>query len=118
MFLYIMDTTRKNTYRYILYYFLLDIRKTPMPPGKHHYEQGDIDHIVKHSYYAGAVAYQLHNLALASANDFESFNEESFWLGLETFSVNNPEIAVAGVHKQVFTSRLAEVGPTNNLTKV
>jgi hypothetical protein len=28
---------------------------------------------------AGGIAYWLHNLALAAAEDFEKFNEEAFW---------------------------------------
>ncbi|NVO83377.1 hypothetical protein [Hymenobacter terrestris] len=62
---------------------------------------------MQHSYYAGAVAYQLHNFALAAATDFIGFNEEAFWEGLDYFRASNPMLDI-GHYRKIFDHHLSE----------
>jgi hypothetical protein len=101
-----MEENKKNAYRYLLYHFLLEIRTVPTPAQSRTESPTELTY---HSYYAGAVAYQLHNLALAASTNFESFDEKLFWSGLKIFSINNPMIDLTHYHK-VFDIRLAELG--------
>ena len=57
---------------------------------------------------AGALASGLHNFALASAGDFEGFDEDQFWSGLKGFSVRFPEADFERYRTQ-FEQRLAEL---------
>jgi hypothetical protein len=106
---YGMDADRKNAYRYLLYQFLIEIRTVPIPPSPEKFNTATFEWLVKRNYYTGAIAYHLHNFALAAANDFIGFNEEHFWVGLEHFSVRNPEIPLATRYRTVFERRLAEL---------
>jgi hypothetical protein len=87
-----MDEKRKAAYRSIVYHFLLDIRTTPTP-------LIDTEQAVMIGRYAGPVAYQLHNLALASVNDFVGFNEAAFWLGIDAFNSRNPDTLTSHYRK-------------------
>jgi hypothetical protein len=87
-----MDTKRKAAYRSIVYHFLLDIRTIPLP-------LTDDEQAVRIGRYAGPVAYQLHNLALASINDFAGFNEAAFWLGIDAFNSRNPDTLISHYRK-------------------
>ncbi|WP_139925745.1 hypothetical protein [Hymenobacter sp. DG01] len=100
-----MQDNRKNAYRYLLYHFLIEIRTTPTPAQPW---QRATEHIAYHSYYAGAVAYQLHNLALAAASDFLGFDEEQFWNGLESFSANNPALPLSH-YRMIFDNRVKQL---------
>jgi hypothetical protein len=93
----IMDEKRKAAYRSILYQFLLDVRNTPTPL---HDEQA-----VRIGRYAGPVAYQLHNLALASVQDFVGFDEAAFWLSIDAFNSRNPSTDVSH-YRRVFEYEL------------
>ncbi|MCA8831635.1 hypothetical protein [Hymenobacter pini] len=97
-----MDENRKNAYRHLLYYFLIEIRTIPTP----NQPELSLEQLKKRSYYAGAVAYHLHNFALAAASDFTEFCEESFWSGLRRFSVNNPTIDLSH-YRGIFDQQLA-----------
>jgi hypothetical protein len=66
-----MDNRRKAAYRSIVHQFLLDVRTVPLP-------LTDDEQAISIGRFAGPVAYQLHNLALASVNDFTGFDEEAF----------------------------------------
>src|SRR4051812_42736635 len=70
-----MEQSHRVAYRHLLYQAMLDIRGLEGlkadPSG-----MGDV---VRQANHAGAIAYWLHNLALASAQDFASFNEDAFW---------------------------------------
>lgn len=97
-----MDEKRKSAYRYLLYYFLVEIRTIPTPEQPHFsWEQ-----LEKRSYHAGAVAYTLHSLALASTSDFTGFDEEEFWARLTHFSAKNPVIELSH-YRKVFDLQLA-----------
>jgi hypothetical protein len=106
---YGIDANRKNAYRYLLYQFLIEIKTVPIPPSFQKFDTATFEWLVKRNYYTGAVAYQLHNFALAAANDFIGFDEEYFWAGLEHFSMQNPEIPLAMRYREVFERRLAEL---------
>ncbi|WP_426060421.1 hypothetical protein [Hymenobacter sp. B1770] len=83
-----MDNLRKAAYRGILYNFLLNVRTFPMPL----VDDARASTIGK---YAGPVAYQLHNLALASMHDFANFNEAVFWASIDVFNSNNPDTQIS-----------------------
>jgi hypothetical protein len=87
-----MDEKRKAAYRSILNQFLLDVRTTPMP-------LLDDKQAVRIGRYAGPVAYQLHNLALASVQDFVGFDEAAFWLGIDAFNSHNPSTDVSNYRR-------------------
>jgi hypothetical protein len=70
-----MEQTHKVAYRHLLYQAMLDIRGLEWLRA----ESSDIGDIVREANDAGAIAYWLHNLALASAQDFASFDEDRFW---------------------------------------
>ena len=82
-----MENKRKAAYRGILYNFLLDIRNIPTP-------LTDDAQALIIGRYAGPVAYQLHNLALASVNDFTDFNEADFWASIDAFNARNPDTQI------------------------
>ena len=74
-----MTEKRANAYRHLLYMAFVDIRnfsdhrgaESANPIGwRRGYRAGRI---------AGAIADWLHNMAAASAEEFESFDEEAFW---------------------------------------
>jgi hypothetical protein len=94
-----MNEKRKAAYRSIVYQFLLDIRTTPMP-------LLDDEQAVRIGRYAGPVAYRLHNLALASVQDFVGFDETTFWLGIDTFNSRNPDTQISH-YRAVFERELS-----------
>jgi hypothetical protein len=94
-----MDEKRKAAYRSILYQFLLDVRTVPMP-------LLDDEQAAGIGRYAGPVAYQLHNLALASVQDFVGFNEAAFWLGIDAFNSRNPSTEISH-YRRVFEWELS-----------
>lgn len=76
-----MDEDRKNAYRYILYYAMLEIRGVQWITGR---PLGLLNPLelrrrVRVALRAGAVANWLHNLALFAATDFDGFRERRFW---------------------------------------
>ena len=88
-----MDALRKAAYRGILYNFLLNIRTIPTPLMNN-------KQAITIGKFAGPVAYQLHNLALASVNDFAGFQEAHFWHSLDTFNANNPDTQITHLRVQ------------------
>ena len=95
-----MDDKRKAAYRGILYNFLLSIRSGPMP-------LTDDKRASKLGKFAGPTAYQLHNLALASVNDFIGFDETQFWRSLDAFDNRNPDTQMAYLRTQFERDLLA-----------
>jgi hypothetical protein len=71
---------------------LLDIRTTPTP-------LTDDEQAVRIGRYAGPVAYQLHNLALASVQDFTGFDESGFWLNTDAFNARNRDTQISHYRK-------------------
>jgi hypothetical protein len=93
-----MDEKRKAAYQSILYQFLLDVRTVPVPLLNDEQAAGI-------GRYAGPVAYQLHNLAVAAVQDFVGFNEAAFWLGIDAFSSRNPSTDISH-YERVFELEL------------
>jgi hypothetical protein len=76
-----MEHAYRVAYRYLLYQAMLDIRTLERPTlnAKPAIAEAAVVSIIREANEAGAIAYWLHNLALASAHDFDSFNESGFW---------------------------------------
>jgi hypothetical protein len=76
-----MEHAKKVAYRYLLYQAMLDIRTLERPAldAKLVIAESSVSRIIRDANEAGAIAYWLHNLALASAHDFHSFDESGFW---------------------------------------
>ncbi|MCI1187970.1 hypothetical protein MON38_11110 [Hymenobacter sp. DH14] len=95
-----MNDLRKAAYRGILYNFLLSIRSIPTT-------LNDDNQAMKLGKFAGPVAYQLHNLALASVNDFVGFDEAQFWSSMDIFNNNNPDTQLTYLRTQFERDLLA-----------
>ncbi|WP_125921575.1 hypothetical protein [Hymenobacter lapidarius] len=95
-----MDGLRKAAYRGILYNFLLNIRTIPTP-------LTDDKRAIVIGKFAGPIAYQLHNLALASVNDFVEFQEAHFWDSINVFNKNNPDTQITHLRVQFERDLLA-----------
>ncbi|RYU84298.1 hypothetical protein [Hymenobacter persicinus] len=90
-----MENLRKAAYRGILYNFLVGIRCAPVA-----LTDAEEARAIRIGRHAGPVAYLLHNLALASVQDFVGFDEDAFWRSVEAFNNRNPSIAVPHFRKQ------------------
>ena len=88
-----MNETQKAAYRGILYNFLLSIRSTPD-------RLTDDKQAIAIGKHAGPVAYQLHNLALASMSDFAEFDEILFWTSFDAFNDRNPDTQITYLRTQ------------------
>ncbi|RTQ49274.1 hypothetical protein EJV47_14125 [Hymenobacter gummosus] len=102
-----MSEDRRNAYRYLLYHFLLEIRLAPAarPSCELSAEQQ-----AAYVDFAGAMAYQLHNLALAAAQDFAGFEEAAFWGQFGVMDHWQPGSGVAARYRRVFEQQLAGGG--------
>ncbi len=83
-----LDAQRKRAYRAILYVAMLDLRRhTPTSPYTRATWWNPLfwRRVLARLRYAMLMADWLHNLALYSATDFESFNESSFWKQYDQF---------------------------------
>lgn len=85
-----MTPERKSAYRHLLYQAMLDIRIWCDATGPRSYNPVVWYRRYGSSRLAGATAYWLHNLALASAYDFEGFREDLFWKGIEHWTQRYP----------------------------
>src|SRR5689334_11918074 len=99
-----MDERRKNAYRYLLYWALLDIRpiawlrlRNPLrwPSAVRRFRR------------AGALADWLHNLALFSSLDFAHFDEEWFWRDGRSLEARYPGFELEW-YQRVFEERLTD----------
>ncbi len=102
-----MDEHRKNAYRYLLGWAMLEIRTiawwsirwrsiwNPL------YWRAELRRIR----YLGTLADWLHNLALYSPMDFDQFNEEWFWQDLERIEKRYPEF-MPSHYRAIFDGRL------------
>ncbi len=102
-----MDDHRKNAYRYLLYWAMLDIRPiawfsvrwwhlwNPL------YWRRELRFIRK----AGALADWLHNLAFFASSEFERFDEEWFWRDFESIQSRYPAFELSR-YRAVFEGRL------------
>jgi hypothetical protein len=104
-----MDGTRKNAYRYLLYWAMLEIRPIAwarlgilrmLNPLHWRAETRRIRR-------AGVIADWLHNLAMFSALHFERFDEEWFWRELDFLNKRHPEYELM-LYKGRFEQHMAE----------
>jgi hypothetical protein len=101
-----MTEQRKNAYRYLLYWAMLDIRNKCQPRLHESWNP-----LVWHKQYwqsraAGGIADWLHNLALYAANDFCGFDEDWFWREYKHLSNGSPDVDFKH-YQTVFESRIA-----------
>ncbi|MEQ8789522.1 MAG: hypothetical protein RIC55_24725 [Pirellulaceae bacterium] len=102
-----MDDQRKNAYRYLLYWAMLDIRlvawiRLPW------WNPFAWRQTWRRIHYAGSVADWLHNLAFFASTEFEGFDEEWFWNELHSFERRFGDFDL-GRYKSVFDRRLDEL---------
>ena len=74
-----MTLAEKSAYRYLLYLAMLDIRIYCQSRGEPSSDLAVREQQYHRSRIAGGIADWLHNLAEASAADFERFDEVAFW---------------------------------------
>jgi hypothetical protein len=106
-----MDERRKQAYRYLLYYAMLDIRPLAwMPFGffrfLNPFSWRTTSWRVRR---AGVIADWLHNLALFSALDFQRFDEKWFWRDLGNCADMHPDLELTA-YKGVFERELSGEG--------
>ena len=102
-----MDDRRKNAYRRLLYWAMLDIRGIqwitfrPLRLLNPFTLRTQLRHAVR----AGAIADWLHNLAQFASNDFDGFREARFWREYEDLLKQYPGVRS---YRDVFEQRLGE----------
>lgn len=101
-----MDERRKQAYRYLLYWAMLDIRPIMWLPRRWlrlfspMFWAKDMRRIAR----AGTIAESMHNLALFSSLDFIRFDEERFWQDFQRLSGHDD----LSLYRSVFEQRLQE----------
>ncbi|WP_165222429.1 hypothetical protein [Aquisphaera insulae] len=104
-----MREDRKYAYRYLLYWATLDVRHVAwfsaswFPFWNPFAWSGSIQRVRR----AGEIADWVHNLALFSALDFRSFDEERFWADFDSLQKRHSEIDL-GYYNQIFEKALSE----------
>ncbi|MDY3559296.1 hypothetical protein R5W23_000270 [Gemmata sp. JC673] len=105
-----MDDRRKNAYRYLLYWAMLNFR-TLQGAGPRGWRSWSPIHWRREARwvrFAGTVADALHNLAVYSSVNFRGFDEEWFWRDVETVRSRFPEFASAvGYYRELFERRIS-----------
>jgi hypothetical protein len=103
-----MDTHRKNAYRFLVYWAMLDIR----PLAWHGYVRGwrKLNPLNwRRQMRAMRVAGEwMHNLAMFAAVDFDGFDEGWFWEDGERFKSRCPGTA-PNRYRQIFEERLRQL---------
>lgn len=98
-----MDERRKNAYRYLLYWAMLDIRPIAwLRLGNPLRWPDEVRRIRR----AGALADWLHNLALFSSLDFARFDEEWFWRDGRSLEARYPGLDLER-YRRIFEDHLA-----------
>ena len=100
-----MDERRKNAYRYLLYWAMLDIRPIAWLRLRNPLRWPGEFRRVRH---AGALADWLHNLALFASLDFVRFDEEWFWKDGRSLEARYPGLDLAR-YQRIFEERVTEV---------
>jgi len=102
-----MDEPRKNAYRYLLYWALLDIRQVAwirVP----WWNPFSWPRCWRHVRYAGRVADWLHNLAFFASAEFDGFDEDLFWDEVQSLEKRFPDFSPLR-YRNVFEQRLEEL---------
>jgi hypothetical protein len=103
-----MEEKKKRAYRYLLYLATLDVRTLQIHGKAETITDEDRKKNVLWASSCGALAYWLHNLALASVDDFEGFNESAFWNQYEYFNDKFPDFGF-GRYKKSFDDQSGPV---------
>jgi hypothetical protein len=87
-----VDERRKNAYRWLLYWAMLDIRGLQWAGNRWRHRLNPLCwwSNSREVRTAGAIADWLHNLALFSALDFARFDEEYFWRDYQRLLGHHP----------------------------
>lgn len=85
-----MEDDRKNAYRYLLYWGMLEIRPIAWLNLKW-WKPFTLTRELRRVREAGALADALHNLGFYAAYDFQNFDEEWFWDDIESIKSRHPE---------------------------
>ncbi|MEI6232574.1 MAG: hypothetical protein WCT04_05950 [Planctomycetota bacterium] len=103
-----MDDNRKNAYRYLIYWAMLDIRPIEWITHRPFYLLNPFAlwSALRRVSRAGAIACWLHNLAAASAMDFKGFDEGWFW---REYEQRNREVGGLSHYRTIFDQRLEEL---------
>ncbi len=106
-----MDRNRKLAYNYLFYAAMLQFRSLD-----------HIDHVrpwwrvlhpltwsrkIRHVRFCGALANALHNLAFFSAHDYERFEEDRFWAGMNLLDSHHS--GIGGLFRRMFEEQLQEL---------
>ena len=79
-----MTEERKNLYRKLLYTAMIDLRAHSSEFG---WQESGQENVLQ---FVNSLTDWLHNLALDSSKNFETFNEEWFWRDYRTFRTQYP----------------------------
>ena len=101
-----MDEHRKNAYRFLLYWTLLDIRLIAWLRWSW-WDPRSMRTALHRTRQAGALADAMHNLGLFASNDFDDFDEDWFWQELKDLEDRYPEFSAAR-YRNLFESKLQE----------
>ena len=103
-----MNEHRKDAYRYLLYWALLDIRGIEWITYRawRFLNPLILRRELRRASRAGAIADWLHNLAHYSSLDFDGFDENLFWKGYERFVNKHGD---PWKFREVFERRLREL---------
>ena len=101
-----MDDARKNAYRYLLYWAMLDIRQIAWLRPRW-WNPFSVAKELRRARLAGSIADCMHNLAMFAAYDFDRFEEDWFWPELEDLQKRYPDFDSAR-YRNRFESRLSE----------
>lgn len=96
-----MNDKTKRAYRYLLYKAMSDLRQYESVNST---EAPEI--LMSELQSVGGLSYWLHKLALASADDFHGFREESFWRQMRHFESKYPRLNLSR-YKKIFEKELA-----------
>jgi hypothetical protein len=99
-----VDERKKQAYRYLLYWAMLEIRGLAWLCGG--WNPFGWRRARRRVRCAGAIADWLHNLALYSSVDFRGFNEEWFWRDFESIRSDYPEFGLER-YRNLFDERIA-----------
>ena len=102
-----MDTARKDAYRYLLYWAMLDIRGIAWYRFQWWRPWGLISHL-RRVRRAGNIADAMHNLAQYASLDFERFDESTFWDALD-YARSQSSLVDPLRYRKLFDDRLAEL---------
>jgi hypothetical protein len=101
-----MDDARKNAYRYLLYWAMLDIRPIAYLRVCW-WNPRQLMRDFRRARLAGHIADRMHNLARDAGYEFKGFDEEWFWTDLDGLTQRFPEFKPER-YRHYFERRLEE----------